>query len=122
VLYFYPTIGVPTLYLIGRCLSALAGALAIPLVYALAIRSNGSRTMARIASLLLALSPLAVEHAHVITTDTAAMAIATFALLTVLRAEGGTTRHWVISGALGGLAAGIKYNAGLIEVLQGSRL
>ena len=114
VLYFYPTVGVPALYLIGRSVSAIAGTLAIPVLYALALRAEGSRVTARLAALFLALSPLAVEHAHLITTDTAAMAMATLALLAVCKAEGGQTRRWVIAGALAGLAAGIKYNAGFV--------
>ncbi|MBD3162276.1 MAG: phospholipid carrier-dependent glycosyltransferase, partial [Candidatus Eisenbacteria bacterium] len=117
VLYFYPTVGVPTLYLIGRIVSATAGVLTIALVYALARRCGTSRGTARLASLLFALAPLAVAHAHLITTDSAAMAAGTLALLAVLRAEEGGARRWLLAGALGGMAAGIKYNAGLVVLV-----
>lgn len=114
VLYFYPTIGVPLLYMIGRVISACAGIASIALVYAIARRVEGGRGAARLAGLFMAISPLAVHHAHLITTDTSAMAMATLAFLAVMRAEENGTRGWTVAGALGGLAAGIKYNAGLV--------
>ena len=114
VLYFYPTIGVPTLYLIGRSVSALAGVGTIALIYALALRCTKARGVARLAGLFVAISPLAVEHAHLITTDTVCAALATACLLAALRAEEGGGRWWVIAGAFGGLAAGVKYNAALV--------
>jgi 4-amino-4-deoxy-L-arabinose transferase-like glycosyltransferase len=114
VLYFYPTLGVPALYLMGRTWSALASTATIGLAYAIARRCTGERTVARSAALFLALSPLAVEHAHLATTDSTAAAAATGALLAALHAEGAGRRFWARAGALAGLAAGIKYNAGLV--------
>lgn len=118
VLYYYPTIGVPALYIIGRSVSALAGVAAVVLVYALVTRARGSRGTARTAALLTALSPLAVENSHLITTDMTATALATAGLLACLEtAQRHGTRGWVIAGALAGTAAGVKYNAGLVALL-----
>jgi 4-amino-4-deoxy-L-arabinose transferase-like glycosyltransferase len=138
VLYFYPTIGVPALYLIGRSVSALAGTATVGLIYALVARVSPSKAAPRAAALLTALSPLAVENSHLITTDMTAAAIATAALLACVaaaqegdrrrteadRAAGNirkfqtpSSRRWIVAGALAGLAAGIKYNAGLVALL-----
>lgn len=117
VLYFYPTVGVPILYVIARCVSALFGLASVILVHAVALRAGASRTVARMAAWLLALSPLAVEHARLATTDSAAMAAATACLLVVIAAERGGARAWIAAGALGGLAAGFKYNAGLVVLV-----
>jgi tetratricopeptide (TPR) repeat protein len=40
--------------------------------------------------------------------------VATWALLAAMRAEHGGIRSWIIAGVLAGLAAGLKYNAGLV--------
>lgn len=117
VLYFYPTWGVTTLYLIARGVSALAGTVTIPLVYAIARRVGCSNGAARLAALAVALSSLTVEHSHLATTDAAATCLATAALLLALRAEHGSTRSWILAGAMAGLAAGFKYNLGLVAAL-----
>jgi hypothetical protein len=114
VLYFYPTIGVPALYLIGRVISAFAGVGAVAIVYAIARRAGGSVGLARVAALMLAISPLAVEHSHLITTDMTAAMLATACLLVSMQAEEGGRSRWAWAGLLGGLAAGVKYNAGLV--------
>lgn len=117
VLYFYPVIGVPGLYLIGRLVSVIASTATIALVYAVAMRAGGGRRLARIVALLLAFSPLAVEHARYVTTDTMAMMLATACILAGLSARRGSARAWVVTGALAGLAAGFKYNAGLVLIV-----
>lgn len=115
VLYFYPTIGVPALYLIGRSVSALAGCVTVALVYGIARAAGARASTARFAALLYAISPLAVEHARFVTTDTAAGMFAAACLLATLRAhDGGPRRGWIVAGALAGLAAGFKYNAGFV--------
>jgi hypothetical protein len=146
VLYFYPTIGVSFLYLIGRSVSAIAGLATIWIVYAIvrAIADRGptslhssadpalnpgaidegggpgrtadGRLAARIAALAVAVSPLAVEHSRLATTDMTSAALGAACLLAILSAEGsaGRARPWIVAGALGGLAAGVKYNAGLV--------
>jgi len=116
VLYFYPTFGVPALYLIGRGISAISGVVTIALVYELARRMAGEIRTARIAALLFAVSPLAVEQAHLATTDTLATACATAVLLIVVTGDCQNRPRWILSGVLAGLAAGIKYNAGLIAL------
>jgi 4-amino-4-deoxy-L-arabinose transferase-like glycosyltransferase len=117
VLYFYPTIGVPALYLIGRCVSAVAGLAVIALVYAIARRIAEGRAVARIAALAVAISPLTVEHSRLITTDMTATALATGCILAILAARGGGARRWIVAGALGGFAAGFKYNSGLVVLI-----
>ena len=118
VIYFYPTLGVPALYLIGRSLSAVAGLAAIVLTYKIGRRVTKGLAPARIAALAMAISPLAVEHSRLITTDMPAAALATGCMLAILSAwEHGTARRWITAGALGGLAAGVKYNAGLVVLV-----
>ncbi len=138
VLYFYPTIGVPALYLIGRGVSAFAGTVTVGLVYLLVARVGASKITARTAALFMALSPLAVENSHLITTDMTAAAVATAALLVCVSlaqgrqsnptqasgktevaagAQASSARRWIVAGALAGLAAGVKYSAGSIALL-----
>lgn len=139
VLYHYPTIGVPALYLIGRSISVLAGTATVALIYFLVARVGASRATARAAALFVAISPLAVENSRFITTDMTAAALATAALVAIcavartVEARGGdagssarkagastdrtAARPWVTAGALAGLAAGFKYNAGAIALL-----
>ena len=119
MLYLYPTIGLPALYLIGRTISALAGIAVIALVYTIGRRVAEGRGPARIAALAMAISPLAVEHSRLITTDMTATLLACACMLAVLAAEsdGGGVRRWITAGALGGLAAGVKYNAGLVALV-----
>lgn len=117
VLYFYPTIGVPTLYLIGRSLSAFAGVAAVILVYRLAKRLELGRGGALLAASMIALSPLAVENSRYATTDMIATLAATLAFAALLRVERGEWREWALFGALAGLAAGFKYNAGNVALL-----
>jgi hypothetical protein len=117
VLYFYPVVGVSALYLIGRIVSVIASTATIALVYAIAVRGGGGRRLARVAAVLLAVSPLAVEHARYVTTDTTAMLLATACVLAGISARNGSTRDWIVTGALAGLAAGFKYNAGLVLIV-----
>lgn len=117
VLYFYPTLGVPALYLIGRSISVAAGVIAIAAIHAVARRIGGSPRAARMAAFFLAVSPLAVEHSHLITTDMASAGLATLALLGAIRAEAGGRKEWILAGILAGLAAGTKYNAGLVALV-----
>lgn len=114
VLYFYPTIGVPELYLIGRGLSALASVLTTVLVYRLARELTRSIGLARLAALAWAISALALENAGLATTDSLATALLALALLAIVRVDRERPRSWVWAGALCGLAAGVKYNAGLV--------
>ncbi len=117
VLYFYPTIGVPALYLIARGVSALAGIAAVAAIYALARRLELGRWAALLAAFMMAVSPLAVENSRYATTDMVATFLSMLAFAAILRCEGGRLREWVIAGALAGLAAGFKYNAGLVVVV-----
>ncbi|MBX0327182.1 phospholipid carrier-dependent glycosyltransferase [Oscillochloris sp. ZM17-4] len=104
----------PQLYLWLRAVTALLGALTAPLLYLL-----GSQMFDRRAGLLaaaaLALSRFHIEHSHYITTDAPTGLWVTLALLGAWDvARRGSWRGYLI-GALGtGLAAGTKYNAGVV--------
>lgn len=117
VLYFYPTVGVPALYIIGRCVTALAGIAMIPAVYHLSRRVRSERWTALGAAFLVAVSPLAVENSRLVTTDMAASLVALLGVIACLRIDSERWRGWVAAGAIAGLAAGIKYNAGLVLLL-----
>lgn len=114
VLYFYPTIGVPTLYLIGRWTSVLASVITVGLAYRLALCAGLGVATARVAALLLAFSSLALENAALVTTDSIATCLATACLIAIVRSEHGTAKPWVQAGLWGGLAAGVKYNAAMV--------
>lgn len=114
VLYFYPTIGVPLLYLIARGLSVVAGTITIALVYGIAIRAGFGRGAARLAAFAVALSSMAVEHSKLATTDMSATCLATAAIYVALSADREGRRPWIVSGLLTGLAAAFKYNLGLV--------
>jgi 4-amino-4-deoxy-L-arabinose transferase-like glycosyltransferase len=117
VLYFYPTVGLPALYILGRCVTALAGIALIPAVYHLSRRVRPGGWTALAAAFLVAVSPLAVENSRLVTTDMPASLLALLCAIACLRIDGERWRGWVVAGALAGLAAGIKYNAGLVLLL-----
>lgn len=117
ILYFYPTIGVPALYWIGRSVSALAGVAAVAVVYSLARRLEMGRWPALLAAFMMAISPLAVENSRYATTDMIATLFSALAFAALLRVGKGRLKDWLLFGVLAGLAAGFKYNAGIIVSL-----
>jgi len=115
--YLYTT--APELYVWGRALTAVLGALTVPLLYLLGRRMFNWR-VALLAALALALSAYHVQHSHFITTDAPTGVWVTLALLGAWGVA--TTGHWrayVLAGAAAGLAAGTKYNAGVIGLALG---
>ncbi|NTV63849.1 MAG: phospholipid carrier-dependent glycosyltransferase [Oscillochloris sp.] len=104
----------PQLYLWLRAVSALLGALTVPLLYWLG-SSMFDRRVGLLAAAALAVARFHVEHSHYITTDAATGLWTTLALLGASQvASCGSWRGYLL-GALGvGLAAGTKYNAGLV--------
>ncbi len=110
--YLYTT--APALYIWGRALTAVLGALTVPLLYLLGRRMFDWR-VGLLAALALGLNTYHVQHSHFITTD---VPTGVWVTLVLLGAWGvATTGHWrsyLLAGVATGLAAGTKYNAGVI--------
>jgi 4-amino-4-deoxy-L-arabinose transferase-like glycosyltransferase len=104
----------PALYLWARALVAILGAACVPLLYVLG-RRMFDRPAALLAAALLIVAAYPVEHAHYVTTDVPTGLWVTIALLGAWSvARDGGWRGYLV-GALGtGLAAGTKYNAGVV--------
>ncbi len=109
----YPWPEVRDVIVAGRLFSVLCGALTAPLIFLMARRVGMGRG-AVLAGILAALAPGHVQHSHFATVDVPATFFVTWCLYLTLRAE-----NW--KGLLGaalvaGLAAGTKYNAGIVLV------
>ncbi len=101
----------PGTYLWARATTALFGLLTVFLVYLLGRRLSGPAAGLS-GALLLALSPLHVEHSRYVTTDvtTAALTLlAVYLALDVLEHGGGGRAF--LAGLVVGVASGFKYNA-----------
>jgi len=105
----------PTLHLIVRGLSASAGILTIPVLYA-AARELFSRRVALIAASFLAIVFLHVRDSHFGVTDVPATFLTVCAFWAGLRCatRGVTLTRAAIAGLLCGLCASTKYNAALV--------
>jgi hypothetical protein len=101
-------------YLVARVISALLGVVAVGLLYA-AGRKLVARGTALLAAALLAVSFLAVHYGHLALNDSPALAFIALSLLgTAGIYENGGKRWYAVAGLGIGLAAGIKYNAGIM--------
>lgn len=107
----YPWPVVRDIIFAGRCLSVGCGALTAPLLFLLA-RRLGAGKWAILAGVLLALAPGHVQHSHFATVDVPATFWVTLCLYLSLRAQNG--RALLGAALVAGLAAGTKYNAGLV--------
>ncbi|HEU4325896.1 MAG TPA: glycosyltransferase family 39 protein [Roseiflexaceae bacterium] len=106
----------PDLYLWNRALSVVLGALTVPALAALGWRMF-DRRVALLAALLLAVARFHVEHSHFITTDAATGLWVVLALLGAWRvASDGGWSGYLLGGLACGLAAGTKYNAGVVAL------
>lgn len=105
-------------FLLARLVSALSGALTVPLVFVLG-RRLGSPAAGLAAAGLYAAAPLAVRDAHFGVTDTLTALLTTSAVcLLVAAATVGGRGLLITGGAVLGLAVGCKYSAlGLLPVL-----
>lgn len=104
----------PDIYLWGRAVTATLGAATVPLLYLLGRRMFGWAT-GLLAAVALAVAAYHVEHAHFITTDVPTGLWVTLALIGAWGvATGGGWRSYVLGGVATGLAAGTKYNAGVV--------
>lgn len=102
------------LYLAGRGVALLLGVLTVLLVYFLGRRAYGRGT-GLFACLFLALMPLHVMHSRFLAVDVPAAFFVTVSLLFAVRiTQGNRLRDYLLAGLFAGLAAGTKYNAGLV--------
>lgn len=105
---------VAKLYLSGRLIALVLGILTVYLVYLLGKRAYGRRA-GILAALFMAILPIHVMHSKFLAVDVPATFFVTLALLFAVRIpEGHRLRDYLLSGLFAGLAAGTKYNAGLV--------
>lgn len=94
---------------LSRSVSAFAGAASVWLVYCIGSRLFGRRT-GLIAALILAVSPMHVEHSHYAVTDVPMTCLALLAIFLALRSwEAGNLRGMLVAAFIGGLAGATKY-------------
>ena len=98
----------------GRLFSALCGAGMAALSYGIA-RQLGLKRGAIVAGFLVALLPGLVQHSHYATVDIPATFWVTLCVWLSLRAR--TWRAFAVAALVAGLAAGTKYNAGLVVMV-----
>jgi 4-amino-4-deoxy-L-arabinose transferase-like glycosyltransferase len=103
------SMNLPSLYLLGRTITAALGIASVPLLY-FALRRE-SRGLALGSALLLALLPLHVINSHYATVDVPAAFWLVLGFLFALR--GPSAWMGLAAGLSVGLAAATKYNAGL---------
>jgi hypothetical protein len=100
--------------LAGRALVSLMGIGTILVVFETGRRLVGVAGGLASAA-ILAVLPLAVEHAHYLTTDVpVGFLCATCALATVIAARSGRMRWWILAGVVAGLAGSTKWNGLLV--------
>src|SRR5439155_27353182 len=102
----------PSTYLTGRTLVAAFGVAACALVDTLGRKAAGPRA-GLLAALLLAVSPVAVETAHMVRPDVVLQAFTIVALLALLRV-GSRLGGDALSGLALGLAAAVKFTAAFL--------
>lgn len=106
-----PRLG-PDSYLAARAMVAAFGVASVGLVYVLGVRLGGFRT-GLVAALLLAVSPVEVQTAHMVRPDIALECFVLAALLAMTRV-GMRSRDDLRAGAWMGAAAAIKFTGGLL--------
>ncbi len=101
------------LTLAGRGIVALCGVLTVYVVFLIGRRLKGNR-VGLLAAALMAVIPMHVLHSHYLTVDVPATLLITLSLYSALRYGEVGLRAAVWAGVYAGLAAGTKYNAGLV--------
>ena len=102
------------LYMGGRIVALLLGIATVCLVYTLGKRAYG-RGVGLLAALFMAVMPIHVMHSKFLAVDVPATFFVVLALLFAVRiSEGHRLRDYLLAGVFAGLAAGTKYNAGLV--------
>jgi hypothetical protein len=104
------------LYLAGRVVAVLLGILTVYLVYLLGKRAY-SQTIGLVAALFMAVLPIHVMHSHYLAVDVPATF---FVAATLVFAVSIPTSHklhnYILAGLFSGLAAGTKYNTGIVVI------
>lgn len=102
-------------YLCARVVTALMGVGAVALTYWACRSVFQTRPAGLLAAFILCVAPLHVQHSHFATVDVPSTlfvaACLGFAGLVLKR---GSWRDYILCGVMAGLAAGTKYNAGLV--------
>ena len=104
------------MYLVGRCLTVGMGVGTVWATYAVGARLWGRRA-GFAAALLLAMTPLHVQHSHFLTVDVPATLWVMLSLLWSVRLatdDPKPLRAALLAGVFGGLAAATKYNMALV--------
>lgn len=104
-------------FLICRAVSAFFGVLTVFVTYALAARLSGARLVGLLAAWLVAVCYLHARDSHFATVDVTATFFATLTLFFAAGFAGrGGARDLLAAAFSAGLAAGSKYNVGLVAV------
>ncbi len=113
----YPWATIRDIIVAGRILSGVCGSATAVCVWGMA-REAGLRRGAVLAGVLAALCPGLVQHSHFATVDVPATFFVAACLWATLHAlnNPAQTRGWIGAALLAGLAAGAKYNAGLVVI------
>ena len=102
------------LYMAGRVVALALGIATVYLVYLLGKRAYG-RGVGLLAALFMAVMPLHVMHSKFLAVDVPAAFFVVMALIFAVRiTDGNKLRDYLLAGLFAGLAAGTKYNAGLV--------
>ena len=107
----------PSVFLLGRFVSALFGIGAILLFYFALLRLTRNPYIGLFSALLLAISPTAIISSHYISPDTFVVffGILTF-WATILVFQEGKLKYYILAGIAGGLTASSKYNGALFLI------
>lgn len=102
-------------YLTARSVTVLLGVLTVPIVYFAGARLY-NRAVGLVAALIFAVIPLHVMHSHFATVDVPATFWVSLALLGSAMIASGSAgmKTYLLTGIAAGIAAGTKYNAGLV--------
>lgn len=107
----------PQFYLVARLTTALLGTLIVLVVYHIG-RTARSTLVGLLAAAFAAFSYLSVVHSHYATTDIpATFVVALCTLFATLVLTQGRLTWYLLAGFSAGIAAGTKYNAGLVLLL-----
>lgn len=107
---------VSNLYLTGRIAAVLMGIATVYFVYVLGRKAYGRR-VGMLAALFMGILPIHVMHSKFMAVDVPSTMLATVALIFAIRlSEGCRLRDYIFAGIFAGLAAGTKYNAGLVLI------